>query len=358
MTSDEIDLIEEIEEEAYVEYDIATYPSDYTLESLQQMMERNDIVIPRYQRNYVWNIRQASLLVESFLLGLPVPPLFLYVRDDNKSEVIDGQQRLLSMMYFLEGYFGTPNAKGMRQTFALTGLSEKSPFKRKTFAALDEKFQRKLRGSVLRAINVRQLSPNSESTSVFHIFERLNTGGTSLKPQEIRNAVFLGPIVEKIRDLNCNSVWKGILGIKVDDKYQRDVELILRLFSLFQAADQYEKPMKEYLNKSMKANARFDTPRALEFERRFGDAVTKVTAALGPKPFRPKRVINAAVLEAVMVSVLENPEITVPQLKRNYTRLLANDEFEKVIRGATTDTKIVKDRLKLAREILDDEVPE
>lgn len=348
----ELEIEEEDEEEAYVEYDIATYPSDYTIEGLSQMIGRSDIVIPQYQRKYVWTIKQASVLVESFLLGLPVPPLFLYVTDENKYEVIDGQQRLLSMMYYLDGYFGEPDKKGRRQVFRLTGLSERSPFRSKRFDDLEEPHQRKLRSSVLRAINIRQLNPAKTNTSVFHIFERLNTGGTTLKAQEIRNAVFRGKIVERLQELNKLEGWRSILGAKAEDKFQRDVELLLRLFALFKTWNSYEKPMKEYLNKQMQANRKFDADRAEEFYDRFPAALGVVIEALGDKPFRPRRVINAAVLEAVMVTLLEHAEITAPQLARNYPVLLGDAAFQGVIRGATTDTKMVKDRLAKAANAL------
>lgn len=349
---DDLDIEDVEEDEAYIEYDIATYPSDYTIEGLAQMRDRNDIIIPDFQRKYVWTIQQASALVESFLLGLPVPPLFLYIREDNKCEVIDGQQRLLSMMYFLEGYFGPADTKGRRQIFRLTGLSERSPFRWKTFSQLDDRYQRKLRSSVLRAINIRQLSPDRSNTSVFHIFERLNTGGTSLKPQEIRNAVFRGNIVCELRRLNDNSIWRSILGLRSEDKYQRDVELVLRLFSLYRKWDHYEKPMKEYLNKSMKMYKDFNTEDAVAFSAAFPTALNKIVAALGTRPFRPKKVINAAVLEAVLVTVLENPDVEVDTLKRQYEVLMADANFLEVIRGATTDTKVVKERLTIAGEIL------
>lgn len=348
----QIEINEEIEEEAYVEYDIATYPSDYTLDSLQQMYDRNDIVVPPFQRKYVWNIQQASLLVESFLLGLPVPPLFLYVTDENKSEVIDGQQRLLSMMYFLEGYFGEGDKKGKRQIFRLTGLSDKSPFRGKRFSDLEEKFQRKLRSSVLRAINIRQLNPIKGNTSVFHIFERLNTGGTRLQPQEIRNVVFRGDIVDHLRSLNTLDAWRNIVGLDVEDKYQRDVELILRFLSLYRQWENYEKPMKEYLNKKMQEHRKFASKIDTEFELKLPSALQLIISALGRKPFRPKRVINTAILEAVVVSILENEDITVDKLRANYQVLLDNEGFQQTIQGATTDTKQVKDRLRIAAETL------
>jgi hypothetical protein len=352
MAERELVLEPEDEEEAYVEYDIATYPSDNTLDSLSQMSARGDIVIPEYQRKYVWSIKQASLLVESFLLGLPVPPLFLYVNDENKYEVIDGQQRLTSMLYYLEGYFGGLDSKGKRVVFKLSGLSEKSPFKNKTFEELEEKHQRKLRSSVLRAINVKQLNPTENNTSVFHIFERLNTGGTTLRPQEIRNAVFRGNIVSALQQLNNHPLWRTILGEKSNDKFQGDVELILRLYSLYRKWDGYEKPMKEYLNMQMQRNCRFNTSDAHEFTKRFPEALKVVVDALGNKPFRPKRVINAAVLEAVMLTVLENSGITSERLKEQYPVLMADSAFQGVIRGPTTDTKMVKDRLGIAAGML------
>ena len=348
----DLEISEAAEEEAFVEYDIATYPSDYTIEGLQQMRERGDIIIPPYQRKYVWTIKQASLLVESFLLGLPVPPLFLYINEDNKSEVIDGQQRLLSTVYYLGGYFGEPDSKGNQQVFKLVGLSEKSPFRNKSFVQLEEKFQRKLRSSVLRAINVRQLNPHNDNTSVFHIFERLNTGGTSLKPQEIRNAVFRGNVVSELQELNTDQNWRTILGAVKLDRYQRDVELVLRLFALIGNWEKYEKPMKEFLNKSMKANRPFVGVASRIFIEEFPKQTAKIIEALGNRPFRPKKVINSAVLEAVMVTAIEIPNLPVEKIRTNYTELINNADFAKSIRGATTDTKMVIDRIKLAKTIL------
>jgi Protein of unknown function DUF262 len=349
-----IDKMDENEEEAYVEYDITTYPSDLTISGLRSMKEDGDIIIPPYQRKFVWKIEQSSLLVESFLLGLPVPPLFFYVNDQNKFEVIDGQQRLMSMIYFVEQVFGEPDLKGRRQEFRLSGLSMKSPFLGKKFSDLEPKFQRKIENSVLRAINIRQLHPSSESTSVFHIFERLNTGGTSLKPQEIRNAVFRGPIVASLSQLNEDENWRKILGSKKVDRYQRDIELILRLFCLMGQWASYEKPMKEYLNIGMKNNKEFSSDKANLFVRRFALVSRFVHEALGRAAFRPKRVINAAVLEAVFVALIEMEEL--PETSSfigAYERLMSDSEFEKVVRGATTDTSVLRDRIGRAKKALE-----
>lgn len=348
---DFLETEEELDESPFVEFDISVAPSDPTLELLSTQIDRGDIIIPFYQRNYVWKIEQASRLVESFLMGLPVPQVFMYVNDDDQLEVIDGQQRILSVKFFFDGYFGPADSKGRRQQFRLKGLSEISQYNGKLFSELSTKDQRKLRNSTLRAINIKQLKPSLRNDSVFHIFERLNTGGTQLKPQEIRNAVYRGEIVNKLKLLNCASEWQSILGIKKEDKNQKDIELILRLLSLYKKWDMYEKPMLKFLNNGMAEEKNYNSPRALEFHQRFIE-VSKMIERCLKRPFRPKGVINAAVLESVMIALLENSEITDENLIENYPILLADSEFDSFVRGSTTDTAFLKRRIEIAAEIL------
>ncbi len=348
----DLSVEQEAEEEAYVEYDIATYPSDYTLEVIQTLFASGGLIIPPYQRKYVWKIEQASLLVESFLMGLPVPPIFLYVNEENIMEVIDGQQRLRSMLYFMEGYFGEPDTKGRRKLFKLSGLSEKSPYNDRQFGELEEKSQRKIRSSVLRAINVKQLSPSKASTSVFHIFERLNTGGTSLMPQEIRNAVFRGEIVNRLNSLNVDSNWRTIMGSPRPDKHQRDIELILRSFSLFESWPAYEKPMKEYLNSAMKLNRDAVAERWLEFERRFPVVCAAVVSALGTRPFRPRGPLNSAFLESFVVAMLEIGVTDSEVIRAASACALKSSDFMRRISHSTTDTQVLRERIKDARSFL------
>ena len=349
--TDELATEEELDEAPFVEFDISVSPSDPTLELLSQQILRGDIIIPFYQRKYVWKIEQASRLVESFLMGLPVPQVFLYVNAEDQLEVIDGQQRLMSVKYFFEGLFGEEDDKGRKQVFKLRGLSERSEYNGKTFADLPSRDQRRLRNSTLRAINIKQLKPSLRNDSVFHIFERLNTGGTQLKPQEIRNAVYRGNIVRKLELLNETPGWRGILGIVRPDKNQKDVELILRLFSLFEAWSTYEKPMLGYLNRAMDRDRAFDSDRAGRFAIRFPEVVKIVNETL-TRPFRPRGVINSAVLEAVMVTLLENQDIDLSDFRSRYYKLLENQAFLNLITGGTTDTLVLKNRLTLAREML------
>jgi uncharacterized protein with ParB-like and HNH nuclease domain len=351
LQTDELEVEIETDEVPYVEFDISVSPSDPSLELLVNQLSAKDIIIPFYQRKYVWTIEQASKLIESFLMGLPVPQIFLYVNNEEQLEVIDGQQRLISIKSFFDGFFGEEDAQGRRQTFKLKGLSVRSEYNDKKFVELAQRDQRKLKNSTLRAINIKQLKPHSGGDSVFHIFERLNTGGTRLKPQEIRNAVYRGAIVEKLKDLNANPDWMKILGLRRADKSQKDVELVLRLLSLFEQWSTYEKPMLKYLNKWMSENRDFTSETCEKFERNFILATKKVNEAI-KKPFRPKNVINAAVLEAVMLVVLEHPDLDASQLANRYQVLLKDEEFLSVIRGATTDTAILVARARVAKRVL------
>lgn len=353
---DEIEVEEEAEDEelgTHIEFDIATYPSDLTLSVIHDMWTDKDITIPSFQRNFVWNIKQSSLLIESFLLGLPVPQVFFYIDSENKNLVIDGQQRIMSVVYFFEGYFGPENIQGRRAVFRLSGLSKGSPYAGKKFDDLSTQDQRKLKGAVLRAVNIKQLAPVNQSTSMFHIFERLNTGGTPLKAQEIRNCVFHGALVDLLHEANDNPDWRVILARKPLDKHQRDVEMILRIFAMSERGSEYEKPMKEFLNTQMKSHTKGkDAARAKKFVEQFCEVTAAILAQLDPKPFHVRGPLNLAAMDSVMAILIRNSTKIPRDLKARYATLLADDDYRKAIFFNTSDPKEVKERLNLAHRHL------
>lgn len=348
---DKVEVEDEAEDESVsVTYDIATYPSDFTLAGITQMWKDDDIQIPDFQREFVWSIRQSSLLIDSFLCGLPVPAVFFYIDEKNRNLVIDGQQRILSVVFFLEGYFGHESTHGRRQVFRLSGLSDKSPYYNKRFIDLDEADQRKLKQAVLRAVNIRQLNPVGESTSVYHIFERLNTGGTPLTPQEIRNCVFRGPLSLLLKDANKDKYWRQILGKDSLDKHQKDIEILLRVFSLVGAVDKYEKPMKEFLNKAMKRYERGDSKRVQKFFDLFPKVTKQIVTVLGKKPFHLRGPLNVSALDSVMTVLIESySAVDVDELSDRFAELLADDDFLRVTQLGTTDTKTLQDRVAIVR---------
>jgi hypothetical protein len=345
---------EQEEPEALVTYEIASYPSDLTLWGIKDMWKQGDILIPEFQRNYVWTITQASLLIESFLLGLPVPQVFFYIDDENKNLVIDGQQRIVSLVYYFDGYFGD-ETQGRRQVFRLTGLDERSPFAGKRYEDLDEALQRRLRSQVLRAINIRQLSPKKENTSIYHIFERLNTGGTPLKPQEIRNCVFRGRLVTVLRELNADANWRRILGKKTLDKHQKDVELVLRIFALSTNEwVNYVKPMKEFLNVAMDSHKQGESKRVKQFEENFPKAAALIVDKLGSKPFHIRGPLNSSALDAVISTVIDHLAHVPNDLGERYKKLLQDKDFVDATYYGTSDVTVLHTRFTRAKKKLID----
>ena len=332
------------------DYQIATYPADYTLEVLYQKWQAGDIRIPDFQRGFVWKQVQASKLIESFLVGLPVPAVFLY--NEHKSQryfVIDGQQRLKSVFYFFEGFFGLP-ARNQRRVFTLKGLDGASRFHEKGFADLHEVDQRRLKNAVLRAFIVQQMDPNDD-TSMYHIFERLNTGGTLLANQEIRNCVYHGRFVEFLEDINRYESWRSILGNQEPDRRRKDMELLVRFFAM-RDLTAYAKPMKDFLSKFMRKNKN-PTEEVLESSRELFDRTCKaVVETLGEKPFHVRAGLNSAVFDSVMVAFSGHVDEADDEVAQRYRRLIENDEFDQCTRQGTTDIDIVHKRFRKASQLL------
>lgn len=342
----------ENEEPPFVEYDITTYPADYTLSVLWQMYKQGNITIPLFQRGFVWTQKQASALIESFLMGLPVPSIFFYIDNENKNLVIDGQQRLMSVFYFFEGYFGNENEKGKRQIFRLTGLNKKSPYYNLKFDEMEEEDKRKLEMTVLRAINIRQLSPKNDDSCMYHIFERLNTGGTPLTSQEIRNCVYRGEFLDALMTLNRDDNWRTILGKKLPDKHLTDVELMLRAFGLRFMLIDYEKPMKTFMNKVSAKYRHINEKEVAVFYDEFTRTCSMIVKYLPPKPFSVRGPFNTSIFDSIFCTMMKHVDEISDDIESKYYRLIENEEFVNLTTLATTDTKIVKLRFDLVEREL------
>ncbi|MCA0198618.1 MAG: DUF262 domain-containing protein [Proteobacteria bacterium] len=348
-----VDGAEQAEEEAFVTYDIAAYPADYTLSVLNEMWENDDIIIPPFQRKFVWTIKQSSMLIESLLMGLPVPQAFFFVDTESRNLVIDGLQRVMSIVYFLKGYFGEEDYQGKKTVFRLTGLSEKSPYANKTFDELDEGDKRKLKGRVLRVILIKQLGPRDEDTSAYHIFERLNTGGTPLTAQEIRHCVFNGDLVDSLTKLNSDGNWRKIVGRQSLDKRQKDIEMILRVLAVATRIDKYEKPMKEFLNTTMSHYRNAEAPEVKAFIAAFPVVCKSVVEKLGEKPFNINAGrINVSALDGVMGLLCSAAGRIPDNLAVRYATLKDDAEFRETLSVSTSDSAVVNRRIKSIKRIL------
>jgi hypothetical protein len=277
--------------------------------------------------------------VESFLAGLPVPPIFVYRESiSGKEIVIDGQQRLRTIVGFQEGRLpdGSP--------FKLRGVNAR--WEGKFYSTLDKGDLSSLRSSVLRVMVVEQIDPGDVS-SIYEIFARLNTGGTALSAQEVRNASYHGPFNDLIKQLNLDPTWREIFGRKQPDPRMRDVELILRFLALTE--QEYTKPMKVFINLFM-GKHKHDSD-SKKWTDLFKTTVDRVYKSLGAKPFNISRGINSAVFDSVMVAFAKCPNAP-KDIQEKYHQLVSSPEYRQLVYVSTTDADTVKRRIELAQRVL------
>lgn len=360
LSDEEVDANEEVVEpkdqigETYypIEYNISSYGADYPVDGLVARITKGSIYIPSFQRSYVWNIYRASRFIESLLLGLPVPAIFLSKElESSKMLVIDGQQRLRTLEYFYKEIFD-PTEK----VFKLKGVLKK--YEGRTYSTLDEDDRIKLDDSIIHAIVVKQENPTEDGdsgispSSAYHIFERLNTGGMLLQPQEIRSCAYHGKLMAFLDELNTNSDWRSLFG-KVSAR-MRDRELILRFLALYYSWEKYSKPMKEFLNHFAAEYRDLPGKSADDFSSLFVSTVSAVKKHLGTSAFKKSGPINAALYDAIMMGVAmrltEGPITKTKQLQSRYSKLLEDDDFQNAISSGTTNENNVRDRIQLARK--------
>lgn len=350
--------IEDVQEEETTtpyRFTVTSYGADYPVDGLVKRLEAGDIAIPTFdpevepavdvegfQRQFVWTKPQCDRFIESLLLGLPVPGIFLVRQADGRLLVLDGQQRLRTLATFYRGIL-----RG--REFGLENVQDR--YKKLTYAELPVEDRRRLDDSIIHATIVRQEEPSDDQSSVYLVFERLNTGGTTLHPQEIRVALYRGPLIRLLRTLNDNTDWRTLYGNR--SNRLKDQELILRFFALRFWRDNYERPMKDFLNRYTAANRNLQAQDEKTLRQTFEQAIKVIREALGQKAFRLKTAINAAILDAVMVGVSTRIEALGPvtdlqSLKAAYETLLTNESFLTATGRATADEEYVRTRINLA----------
>lgn len=330
----------EDEQEPTLEYELMNYPADITLSGYVDHWDQDELIVPDFQRKYVWDRIKASKLVESFLLGLPVPGTFLYKQRVKPGYlIIDGQQRVTSVVRYMKGTFD-------ESVFRLKNVHPR--YEGKSFSDLSEDDQFKLKSATLRATIIQQINPNDD-TSIYQVFERLNTGGVNLNPMEVRQCVSYGPFVAALKEMNEDPDWRKIIGQPKVDKRLRDVELILRCLALANNAENYEKPMKGFLNKYMESRRR-DDDNYEDLINNFGNTTKYVLDQLGEKPFHLRGRLNYGALDSIMSAALA--DIAPADLGARFLRLIADEEYNQAITYNTSDEAVVGVRLGKAIEYL------
>jgi hypothetical protein len=346
---DEIQVVDDAENEVIpYTYAITSYGADYPVETLVQRIEKDIIFVPEFQRKYVWTQKMASRFIESLLLGLPVPGIFLSKeKDTGRMLVIDGQQRLKSLQFFYEGLF-------FGHEFKLIDVQPQ--FEGKTYKTLAKEDKLRLDDSIVHATVVRQDEPSEDESSIFHIFERLNTGGMQLQPQEIRACIYHGQFNLLLNELNQHPNWRLVFG--PPSKRLKDQELILRFLALYFFLDTYERPIKEFLNRYMARNRDLRVHKANTIRDKFIPTIDIVANTLGSNAFRPERALNASVFDAVMIGLArrldKGPIKAIDEFVARYKALVSSKRYIALTQTGTSDVNVVNKRIKLSTDAFAD----
>jgi len=334
-----------------VSYEVSSYGADPEVEVLVNRLNRGDIYIPPFQRDYVWNQPEASRFIESLLLGLPVPGIFLAVDPGSgKQIVIDGQQRLKTLQFFFAGVFNPKPDDISQRVFSLVKVQPH--YEGRTFKTLDENDRIRLQTSILHATVVKQLEPSEEDTSLYHIFERLNSSGRRLTDQEMRIALFHGKLIEKIKEINLHDTWRTAFG-RIHSRL-KDQELILRFFAFYETLDKYSRPMGEFLNLYASSHRRPTEERLEQLSSVFSRTIDCFSESVGPKPFRLTTTLNAAIYDSCMVGLAhrlsdtDKPSPDKLSIAKAYQKLLDNESYLEAVSRSTADEAFVRRRMEMA----------
>lgn len=364
------------------EYDITAVPNDFNIATISSFLESGAFRIPGFQRNYVWDIGRASKLIESLILGLPVPQIFLYESNKNQFLVIDGQQRLMSIYYFIKMRFPRKEKRTeLRSIFDEHGkipedivhsdeyfesfklkLSNSNPnnknkFKGLNYATLgDYKTQFDMR--TIRNVIIKQNSPQDDDSSMYEIFNRLNTGGITLRPQEIRTSMYHSEFYDILYKVNTKDGWRKILGGQTPDLHMKDVEILLRGFAMLIDGDSYSPSMVKFLNnfsRKSKSNSQEDNHYLYTLAESFITACSDLPedAFINKKNRRFNVALYEATFAGVCNSAFNERRLIEVKIPSNLIESLENDgDFVAATQEGTTQTRNVEIRLRRAKEIL------
>ena len=320
-----------------------------------------------YQREYIWDITKASRLIESLLLKIPIPSIYCAETEQGgRYEIIDGQQRITSIINFLDNDF---TLKNLEIIPVLNGLTYKEMKKNHPDATslIEESY-----------IPFIRITKESDSDVKFDVFMRINQGSTDLNEQELRNCLYRGTLSRFLKDMRSAPTVQTIMNTSGQGhlRYQ-DMELLLRMLAMYDAVDfttfqlfssskdnkldyyRYRGNMKSHLNAYMLNNLK-SSDRDIEKKIISLDTMLEIVYKIfGERSFRRSdlntRTLNSAIVDIISISFLfyidkgdENLLLQkADQIKEKFTELHNNDEFMLAITAGTSGVKNINIRLKL-----------
>lgn len=349
---------------------VKTQNIEYDLETLVKKIKKGIIKLnPDYQRNHRWNDSESSRLMESLILNIPIPTVYLSqdvdvdeeVDDDvARYSVIDGQQRLTAIYGF------------MTNAYKLDGLEVLELLNGSYYKDLPPFLIRRLEE---RTIKCLRIDSTVDPQVKFDIFERLNSGAVQLESQELRNAIYRGKFNDIIKELAKNEDFRKLLGIDLKNpeennkvKKMQDVEYVLRFYSYIDGeGEKMKKSFKDFLSEQMDKYNKFDSNDLERIKKHFEKVMSFIIIQLGTDAFAKYKVeneklklqshFNAAVYDAISIAIsdkiMEDETFTITtQMKQRLKQLFFNDDFIDSINGSTNDKSKILKRIKIVKGVL------
>ena len=318
-------------------------------ELLRKIKAQKVIMDPEFQRNLVWKPQQMSTFIESIILNVPLPPFYFKKDLDGRFIIVDGLQRTSTLQRFINN------------EFSLQGLNALPNLNTLFFRQLDEELRTRIEDKNLL---IYLIQPSVPMVVVYDIFNRINTGGTKLERQEIRNCIFIGPSTQLLQRLSRRLEFKQAIDSGIPDTRMKDREAILRCiaFTILDFESEYKNSMDDFLEKAMKAMNRMSPLEIDTIENNFVRVMTLTYQIFKEKNFRiptdySRGRINIAIMETIFffyTKVQSGVLLDKNRMHRNYNKLLNNKEFQDSVRYATGSTSKVKTRFRIATEILNE----
>jgi len=328
--------------------DIEIREEAWTVFELLRKLKRGDLIIPDFQRNVVWSSKQQSQFIESIILNFPLPHFYFNQTIEGKLIIVDGLQRTTTLSRFLSNDFK------LQELNALPDLNGSK------FEHLEKKHQVQIEDKKLL---IYKIMPSVPLTVVYDIFNRINTGGTQLNRQEIRNCIFNGSSTDLLKEIAQEDYFKKAIGKGISPKRMKDQEAILRYlsFKIFDYKEDYKGDMSDFLENAMRKLNLMTIEELNKLKEDFQRVMILTYDFYKEKNFRfptetTRGTINIAILESVAHFFSSVSDDFLKHNKRriisNFKELLENEDYQNAVRFSTGDRFKVQTRFEKAKEIL------
>lgn len=332
---------------AYTEIEISDAPFS-VFEYLRQLDKNKIIIQPDFQRNQVWTKTQKSRFIESILLNFPLPPIYLNETIDSKYVVIDGLQRTTAIDQFYRG------------EIELSGLEALPIYNDKFFKDLPDSLQSKFEN---KKLTIFALKPSTPMVVIYDLFNRINTGGTQLNRQEVRNCIYIGKSTQLLKNLSEKNYFKKAIDWGIKETRMKDREAVLRYLSFrwFDYQKEYNGDMSDYVENVMKKINTLEDPTIENMKTDFRHVMERSFNIWGTKNFRiptgqTRGTINIAILESVCNYLASKTDAFIENnrkvIKENYSKLLNDVIYIDAVTKSTGSKSRVLARFNLVHKIL------